>query len=176
MSLRAINGYPSTFSPLIERDSLIRGGKVGFRPKAGNFLGFWDKNHLETLRKRSKTCVFWRENCFFEAWNPKNFAPAARLHSQQLFKTLLTLFKLFENESFSFCSWSGYYPSNFQIYRRLSRALHMHKTFLTVWLARWDLIIFGLRAATVLSTHVQTLFYCGWPLRLDHVWLYFCVE
>ena len=73
----------------------------------------------------------------------------------------------------------------FQIYRRLSRSLHVHKTFFTNWLARYDLviiiftggyralytctkrvykvwlgrgrnvIIFDSRAATALSTHAQ---------------------
>ena len=73
----------------------------------------------------------------------------------------------------------------FQIYRRLSRSLHVRKTFFTNWLARYDLviiiftggyralytctkrvykvwlgrgrnvIIFDSRAATALSTHAQ---------------------
>ena len=34
-----------------------------------------------------------------------------------------------QKQLFKNCSWSGYYPSNFQICMRLSRSLHMHKTF-----------------------------------------------
>ena len=34
-----------------------------------------------------------------------------------------------QNQLSNNCSWSRYYPSNFQICMRLSRSLHMHKTF-----------------------------------------------
>ena len=117
-------------------DSLTRGGQpcFGRRPKKNR--EFRIKIGWTTLRKRSKSMVFAEKIWFskrkilkFRACTPqkpKIFAPAARLP-----------------------------PGNFQIYRRLSRSLHMHKTFLTVWLARWDLIIFDLRAATALSTHAQ---------------------
>ena len=62
------------------------------------------------------------------------------------------------------------HSSKFQIYRRLSRSLHMHKTLFTVW----NSITFDLRAATALSTHAQNVFLqCGWRAE---TWLHLIYE
>ena len=41
------------------------------------------------------------------------------------------------------------------------------KRFFTVWMARWDLVTFDLRAATALSTHAQNASY---KLFVEIVW------
>ena len=44
------------------------------------------------------------------------------------------------------------------LHAAIARSTHAQNIF-TVWLARWDLIIYDLRAATALSTHAQNVSY-----------------
>ena len=140
---------PPLFDSFLEQGGVFAGvnmlrKKSGRRPEIFVVLVF--KIAWGTLRKRSKSMIFAREIMF-----PKCIiSKISRLRRA----TLPATFNLY----------SGRAPPTqacFQIYRRLSRSLHVRKTFFTNWLARYDLVIIiftgGYRALYTCTKRVYKL-------------------